>query len=1035
MAWRKWVVRGLVFSVAGGMAAAAFTYQHWTNPAVVRRLVIANLEAQLPGARVSLESAQLRLLGGITFRELRLSRRDDPERTDFLYVPSGTISHDKEQLLSGKLAIRRIDWYQPRISLIRKAKGSWNLAGLLAPPTPEVAVPTIVLQQATLRVEDQQARPGAPPLEIREVNLVLMNDPHRPPAISLLTFKGTAVADLAGAIQVEGTWERLSSEFAAKVHVPSFTVDGALVQTLSICCPEAGVHARHLRGTATLQAEIQYHPEAQQPWHHDVHGQLSQGSFRHAQLPFPLEHLEASVHCVDGHVTLEKLTALSGAAQVQLSGNVLALQRDTDILDGRLEVKHLAVSKALFEAIPNLKEIEDEYSPQGAFTVVMDFCRRGGQWREHGTIQLEDMAGTCAKFPYRLEHITGTIEQEIGPDAALDFITVDLVGNTGSGPVLVQGDIRGKKPARVDFRIRAKDVPIDEKLCAALQPEFQKLVRSFRPRGYADLDVHLHRPQGERQFSNHYALHFHDASVTYDVFPYPLEGVSGTLLIQPDHWEYRDFQATHKGGDFHSQGKSVRTPHGNGATIEITGSDALMDAELMAALQRPALVSAWEKLNPSGRMSFKAQVDCLPGQKDPEIDVIVSPRGCALRPEFFPYVLADLRGTVHYRRHEVELDKLRARHESTLLYLEKGKVGFNEDGGCSVHLVNLLGDPIVPDAEFVRALPPTLGKACTSLQVREPLSLRTNLTIAVPADRQRPPRIQWDGGVRFKDASLRAGLPFERVNGVIWCSGEHRDGTFGNIQGHLQLKQATVYHQPLRDIQSQLIVDANKPDFLVLPNLDARLYGGNIGGSVRVEIGSSVGYEADLTASQIQLEEVSRANQLGPNAQQTGPLNASLYLKGQGTELTGLKGWGSIDVESGKMYNLPLLLDLLKFLSLRWPDRTLFEEAHARFRIDGPRVQISRIDLLGAAVSLGGSGTVYLDSGAFTMELYAVWARIVQLSPPMIKEIWPTVSKQLLKIKMNGKIGEPPRFEREPVPGLIEPLEKVRERLAGKQGG
>jgi hypothetical protein len=421
-------------------------------------------------------------------------------------------------------------------------------------------------------------------------------------------------------------------------------------------------------------------------------------------------------------------------------------------------------------------------------------------------------------------------------------------------------------------------------------------------------------------------------------------------------------------------------------------------------------------------------------QDEPDIDVVLMPRSCTIKPEFFPYTLADLHGTVHYRQHGVELQELRARHERTEISLEKGHVFFNADGGFAVDLVNLQGNPILPDADFIRALPPALSQTCKSLGIKQPLSLRTNLTVNIPAERESPPHIYWDGGVRLKEATLLAGVPFTGVNGVVWSHGEHC-GTFGTVQGNLALAQATIFNQTLHDIQSKILVDAKEPDSVLLPNLEAQLHGGDIGGPVRVRFGASVGYEADLTASRMQLEEFSRSNRLGPNAQQSGLVNARLYLKGEGTDPKGLKGWGSIDMPSGKMYNLPLLLDLLKFLSLRLPDRTFFEEAHARFTVDGQRVDISRIDLLGAAISFGGHGTVDLGSRGYSMELYALWGRIVQLSPPFIKDVWPSVSKQLLKIKMKGKIGETPRFERDLVPGLSEPLEKVLERIGGKQGG
>jgi hypothetical protein len=1039
MAWRKWLVRSLVFAVGGGVVLAAFAYQHWTNPAVVRRQVLATLDELLPKAHVSLEAARIRILGGISFEELHLTRRDDPGRTDFIYVPKGTIYHDKEQLLNGRLAIQRIVWYQPVIHLIRGENGHWNTEGVLAPPTPEIPIPTIWLQHATVFVEDKQACPDTTPLEIHDVNLVIMNDPHRPPTVSVLTFNGKGVADLVDTVQVEGTLSRLSQDFTASIQLPRFPVNGALVQRLSKFCPEAAVHARELNGSGALRAEIRYHPESKPAWRHDVRGELTRGSFRHARLPFPLEDLQASVRCVDGQVTLEKLHARSGATQVQLSGKAVGLHVDTDILDGHLRAQHVPITKELFRVLPgNLPEIEHDYAPEGTFNLDLDFSRRAKKWQEHCTIQLEEITGVCAKFPYRLEKVSGTIEQALDPSRSLDLLNVKLTGHAGSQPVHIQGDLEGDKPASVALHISAKSLPIDDKLIGALarvEPDLcRKVVHPFHAKGYVDIEVDVRRPQGGNRFANQYVLYFHEASIAYDVFPYPLEQVSGTLTIEPDRWEYHGFHGSHKGGEFQSQGKPVQTPKGKRTKLEITGRNLLLDNELRAALKRPALENTWKKLNPGGRMDFKAQVDLIEDHEDPVIEVTVVPHDCTLKPVFFPYALSHVRGTVHYGQHMVQLRELSARHGQTVLTLAEGDVALHPDDSFSVKLMELVGNPIVPDAEFVRALPPSLGKACTCLQIKEPLSLRlVHLDIEVPAGIDTPSQIRWDGGGRLKDATLLAGVPFEHVNGYVWCHGEHRDGSIVGLQGNLELDDATLFKQALHELHSQLLVDPKEPDSLVLANLKAKLYGGDVVGSVRIDFAPSLRYEADLNALQIQLEKLSLSNRLGPAAQQTGLLDAHLYVKGQGTELAGLRGSGSIDVPSGKMGNLPLLLDLLKFLSLRFPDGTFFEEAHARFTLDGPRVDINRIDLLGAAISLGGTGKVNLESKAYDMELYAVWGRIVQLSPAFIKDLWPALSETLLKIKMKGTIGEKPQFERGWVPVLTEPLRKMHERLGGTQ--
>ena len=50
-------MRGLVFSVLGGLGLAALAYQAWTNPAAVRSQVLAKLAARFPGLQQTLAPA------------------------------------------------------------------------------------------------------------------------------------------------------------------------------------------------------------------------------------------------------------------------------------------------------------------------------------------------------------------------------------------------------------------------------------------------------------------------------------------------------------------------------------------------------------------------------------------------------------------------------------------------------------------------------------------------------------------------------------------------------------------------------------------------------------------------------------------------------------------------------------------------------------------------------------------------------------------------------------------------------------------
>src|SRR5262249_49188824 len=149
-----------------------------------------------------------------------------------------------------------------------------------------------------------------------------------------------------------------------------------------------------------------------------------------------------------------------------------------------------------------------------------------------------------------------------------------------------------------------------------------------------------------------------DATVRYNLFPLPLEGVSGTLDILPNHWECRDCRGKYNGAEIQVEGFSYRPPpaqpantttavqtvaarappperihltiSGRGVPLDKGFEDALDRAEVPC---RPELKNAWHVLRLSGQLSFAAVVDECPAQPQ-DIDVAVNLRGCEMRPRF-----------------------------------------------------------------------------------------------------------------------------------------------------------------------------------------------------------------------------------------------------------------------------------------------------------------------------------------------------------------------------------------------------------------
>jgi hypothetical protein len=125
------------------------------------------------------------------------------------------------------------------------------------------------------------------------------------------------------------------------------------------------------------------------------------------------------------------------------------------------------------------------------------------------------------------------------------------------------------------------------------------------------------------------------------------------------------------------------------------------------------------------------------------------------------------------------------------------------------------------------------------------------------------------------------------------------------------------------------------------------------------------------------------------------------------------------------------LLDLLKVLNLRVPDKTLFEEAHVQFGIRGQKVNVNELSLLGNAVSLNGQGTMNLNGTDLNLDFYSIMGRSLPL-PRGLDKIPPLISKQLLKIKVRGSFDKR-EVTKEPVPFVVEPLKQLLKYVDGRQ--
>lgn len=1020
----KNLLRATAVLLAITLLIAYWCLRTWTDPEGVRRIVLETLAAEMPEVQAEVDEARLHWLGGVRLQNLRLRRRDQADQEPFLFAAQVTVYPDRERLSRGQLAVNKLELHQPTLRVTVDPEGRSNLEGLFRDSRRTRSLPIVVVRQGRVILDDQ-ARKAVWHFERAEATLT-------PGSHESYHLHVTASSPLLGPAVVDGYLRLDPRECGLHVCLPTVAM-GPDLRNFAVCYVPELADVSEVGGTANVEGELAFHAETSQPWSWSLSIKLSDGRLHHKELPVPLHQIQAEAAMFGRRLRLDYLTARLGTAALDVSGHLeLSDHGDFDL---RGTVSNLQVDEHLIAGLPSrLRDIVQEFDPRGTLDMRFTAVREGESTSLDCVLQPREMTATYEDFPYTVERIVGELHYRTAGN--LPVIHVRLEGKADGQPVRLVGDVYGEglrpggglRPG-FNLEIQGTRVPITPRLIKALEPypKTAEIVHEFKPTGFVTALVNLQRRPAEQPnerppLDKRFKLRFHDATMCYAEFPYPVEEIEGTLEIQPDEsWRFYDFRGRHKGGEFQASGVSEPSPDGNRIRLWIHGQNTLMDEELEAALDEE-MKAAWKLFNPSGRADFLAQIDIV-GKGRPVLELRAAARRCRMKPSCFPYQLEDVEGDFHYAEDRVILTDFRGRHGSTQISLKLAEVVLYCNGGYRADLYQLRADNLWVDQEFLDAVPPMVRSAFATLRPDKPIRIITDLVLI---ENQGTTQYHWDGSAAFARTKLQCGLEASDATGQVALRGWY-DGSKIVAQGNLRLEEVTVAQLPLRDVRSPIRVTE---EAVMLNGIEARLYGGQVYGPLRVTFNNEPRFDVDLTASQIDLETFARGT-LGRSGQVRGKASARLRLQGQGSDLNTLRGEGTIHIHDGaRIYDLPLILNLLTALSGHLPKGSAFQEARADLVIVGDRIRVTQAELLGDALSLRGQGDLRVDGTDLNLEMYGLlWGRTLPLFPPLIDRIPVEVSRQLMKIRIQGSLGDV-QVKKEPMPILVEPLRELWKNMA-----
>jgi hypothetical protein len=1013
---------GALVAIAAAVGACLYYYNHVNEE--IRQRVLSKLSAHYPGLKVEVRSALLVDGEGIEIRGVSIS---DPRlaeaHAELAYFDeiALTCRTELQEFVDGDPEITHLRIRRPRIRATHLGDGRWTVASLL--PCPKFGkhrLETTVENGVVELIDATRQEPTT--FTLRDLHLKLHpiiaeHDDGDEPA----RFEGSCAGDFFQRIQLSGRIERAGQGFQVDQGViDRLEISPEFQQALPRELAVSFAPLSSLRATCSInQFAILYRPNQAAPWQFDMQGKLSRGRYDDPRLPEPLTELAATFRADNRGIVVDELTGRLGHSSIRVFGQLHGLTAAAPLtFDVRAE--HLLIGRHWERVLtPQLHTLWQKFQPAGEIDAHAVVSYDGQQWNPEVDVFCHNVSFTYHKFLYRVDRGRGTIALRN------NHLDLNLIAQAGSKPIEIKGKVDDPGPNFTgEVTLVGADLPIEPKMLDALAPNPQKHVKSLNPSGTFDFFMRIGRnhPQQPRTDLD-LTLDLKGCSIRYDRFPYPIGNISGRVQMKDGRWWSNNLAGINDIGRISCRATLVPPNEGSKLSLWFAGRDIAIEEELRDALP-PKVQKVWNDLRPRGSVNLDVVVRHMAGEQKPNIQVTkLEPIGntVSLEPVYFPYRMENLHGTFSYRQGDVHFADVRANHGPSRL-TANGWCEFDDAGAWRLHFKRLTANSLRAETDLIAALPGRLKQVVSQLRPTGPIALDGGLEFASNGTPGAPLRSRWNLNLGLQQSTINAGVLLENVSGGLRLEGEH-DGRLRS-GGELDIESLTFKGFQFTNVRSPLWIDDRQ---LILGShaeqaqpsrpprrMHGELYDGVVQADLWVGLQEPPQYVFQATIDGSDLARFA-SEQLAGNQRLKGKVTAGVALEGTGAGLYMMKGNGELRLRDADIYQLPLMVQLLKILSIRLPDETGFDKSAIKFRIDGERIALEEIEFSGDAISLLGAGQMNLNS-----EIRATMSAIVGRSEwqlPMFKTMMGQASQQLMQIHVDGTLANP-QIRREAFPGI-----------------
>jgi hypothetical protein len=569
------------------------------------------------------------------------------------------------------------------------------------------------------------------------------------------------------------------------------------------------------------------------------------------------------------------------------------------------------------KAVVTTEKFFRQYRPAG--TVDIEFVSSGNfsdlrGAKLSGTVNCRDVTIVKDNFPYVVNKIQGPIrftENTIKLDG--------LRGRHNKVELEFDGLMKDFGPEfNYDIHIRSENMLIDEDVYRALPEKFKKVWQMFSPNGTAGIDFHFERTSLTNKPRTLY-VNAKSVDAVYDKFPYPLENLTGKLIMGRDETVFEGLTSTV--GDRHivlngrvnyadnklsffdvnieadnvllderlgrvleqtvwSDLKKYITPNTEGTAKLDTQLHIFRDlsrdekanyegyffvddiplSEGYLSTLSPQVRGIIDQLRPKGFISLSLEVDSSRGDKVyDKIDIY--PRDVSVVYEKFPYPLRNVNGHIVVEPERVILDNVTAA-PGEAIHTTDDKYSVMIDGDVEYSSVQferadfkMKARDILLDEKVILSLPAHLGEYYGCLEATGRVDIDLD-SFRVSKLADMNNVFDFAGDVKVKNASFPVGPEVSELSAQIETVGQYSQ-TDGlvKLNNIIHASRMRVKNKQLTELEAEVVYNPGDKSF-VADDFTSNIYDGHLAGDLVVSSGEGgLRYSLNTGFDNINLED------------------------------------------------------------------------------------------------------------------------------------------------------------------------------------